>query len=105
MIAADGSMAITAFALIVSDIWSVTGAQLPLVLEAVTVKVTTPVSPIPGVYVGVSVLPLVMLPVPLWAQDTVVPADVVAPVDCDEKLKATPSHVCSSLPAFTVGAL
>ena len=65
---------------IVSCITSVTGAQLPLELEASIVNVTTPLSPTPGVYEGVSVDPLVNEPVPLCVQLISVPADADAPV-------------------------
>ena len=72
-------------------------------MEASIVNVTTPLSPTPGVYEGVSDDPLVNEPVPLCVQLISVPADADAPVPCVEKLKLPGGQNNSSLPALTVG--
>jgi hypothetical protein len=85
----------------VSTIWSLTLAQVPLPL-AVSVKVTAPVSPTPGWYVGVNVFALNKVPVPVVVHSKLLKLLALAKVVWVLKLKLMPWHVSASLPALTI---
>ena len=72
---------------------------------AVSVKVTVPVSPDPGLYVGVKVLALKIVPVPVCVHRIELKFDALAGVVCVVKLILVPWQVSASLPAFTNGAV
>ena len=85
--------------MIVTVLVEVAAVHEPLGLP-VSVKVTTPVSPDPGAYVGVNVLALKIVPVPVVVQriDAVL-LDVAPPA----KVMFTPWQVDSFEPALTEG--
>ena len=89
----------TGLGVIVNCIVLAFGAQVPLPV-AVNVKVTTPVSPAVGVYVGLNVFAFTNVPNPPVQVNVLNPL-AVATVVLVPKLMLVPWHVSALLPAFT----